>query len=91
MNTASTLVDDAPNVLLFGSTVGSGETRLLARNTGPDTCYLGGSDVTAVGGLKPGMPLKIEEVLNLSPARRQDAIYGICAAGDTATIVLLWG
>jgi hypothetical protein len=91
VNTVSTLVDDAPSVLLFGSTVGSGETRLLARNTGPDTCYIGGSDVTAAGGAKPGMPLKLDEVLNLSPARRQDTIYGICGAAGTATIVLLWG
>lgn len=86
MNTDRFDVDDAPAVLLFGTSVGSGETRLLVRNIGPNTCYLGGAAVDT-----DGFPLELDEVLNLSPARRQDVIYGICAAAETATIVVFYG
>lgn len=80
-------VDDSAPVLLFGTSVGSGETRLLVRNVGPDDIFLGDDTVTPADGV----PLKMDEVFNLSPARRQDSLYAICDTAGAADVRVLFG
>lgn len=80
-------VDDSAAVLLFGEDKGSGETRLVIVNEGTDTVYVGGDDTVD----DTDMPVPATATLELFPARRQDILWGICAAGKTATLKLLYG
>ena len=85
MNNDAITVTDTP-IILFGDTLGSGETRLLIRNVGGFTAYIGGTAVDT-----NSMPLEDGELFDLTPARRQDELWAVCDTGETTEIRVMWG
>ena len=85
MNTDLITVTDVP-IILFGDTLGSGETRLLIRNYGTKETFIGGDDVSTAS-----MPFLAGELFDLTPARRQDEVWAVCDTGDSTEVRVMYG
>lgn len=80
-------VTDAAPVALGASTPPTDMRRATLRNIGPNTVYMGGSDVTSPAGANRGFPVEINGSLDLvaHPSRT----WAICAAGESATLIVI--
>ena len=62
--------------------------RVLTKNTGSYTAYLGGSDVTADGSATDGIDLEPGQTFD-APLGASAILYGRCAAGESTTLKML--
>jgi hypothetical protein len=60
--------------------------KVIVRNMGPNTCYLGPADVATT----TGFPVGADEVMTVAPVGKGDVFYAVCAAAETATLRFLY-
>lgn len=79
-------ITDTPSVLIADGTDASMSDRIpiVVQNVGTDEVYLGGLGVTPTIGVSIIATEKLS--IDLGPG---DKLYGICAAGETATVRVL--
>ncbi len=82
--TAKVTVNDS-GVTVFDQ--GGLNVRLIVRNFGTSTAYL---DFTSPATTATGFPVKADEAVMVSPIAKGEVLYGICSAGQTTDLRLLW-
>lgn len=89
ITTTTVSVDDSAAVLLFAPTGSKGDESpgAIHNETGGDTLYVGGSDVTS----SDGIPIAAGTTMNVTELLPGEDIYGICASAETATARVMQG